>query len=277
AWPLVVAHRGGGALAPENTLAAARAAAAAGADGWEFDVQLTKDGEAILMHDESLARTTNARDVFPGRAPRRVEDFTLEEIKRLDAGSWFLARDPFGTLAGGQVPGELSTAFRGEPVPTLREALLATRELGLLADVELKGSLAAFALSGRQRSLVQRTVAVIDELGMTDRVLVSSFAGEMIGYVKELAPTITAAPIVIFPPQDLRGYLDRLGADGVAVSTMGFSPQAAAALAEAGYQVYVWTVNDPAPLRRYAGLDGLAGIITDWPHRLVGILTARGD
>jgi glycerophosphoryl diester phosphodiesterase len=114
--PQLVAHRGASAYAPEHTLAAYRLAIEQGADYVEQDLAVTRDGELICLHDESLERTTNVEDVFPDRATvepatgrRRwlAVDFTLEEIKRLDAGSWFHPR------------------FAGERVPTWEEAVRA--------------------------------------------------------------------------------------------------------------------------------------------------------
>src|SRR6056297_3325387 len=98
-----IAHRGAGSIAPENTLIAARKAHALGADYWEFDVQLTGDHRLILMHDDTLERTTNVEEVFPNRTSYRVGNFTLEEIRTLDAGSWFVNDDPFGEVEKGNV------------------------------------------------------------------------------------------------------------------------------------------------------------------------------
>src|SRR3954449_1736702 len=86
---VVIAHRGASAYGPENTLATYKQAIRMKADYVELDLQMTKDGQLIAMHDETLARTTNAKELFPSRSPWRVKDFTLEEISRLDAGSWF--------------------------------------------------------------------------------------------------------------------------------------------------------------------------------------------
>jgi glycerophosphoryl diester phosphodiesterase len=158
--PLVIAHRGARSLAPENTLAAAMAAWRLGADGWELDVRMTKDGELILMHDETLSRTTNAPSLFPNRSPWLVSDFTLEEIKMLDAGSWFVDQDPYGTIAAGEVSPEEAAKFRGEKVPTLKEALALTKELGFWVNIELK-SRPSFALSPQTKALADRTVALI--------------------------------------------------------------------------------------------------------------------
>lgn len=115
-----VAHRGASAYAPENTLAAVRLARTQRADMFEIDVQQTKDNKLVLMHDTTLARTTNVEEVYPNRAPWRVSDFTLAEIKRLDAGSWF------------------ATRYRDERVPTLDEVLKAMdgQGLGMLLEVK---------------------------------------------------------------------------------------------------------------------------------------------
>lgn len=90
--PVMVAHRGAASYAPENTLASIDAAARLGFEWVENDVQRTKDGELVILHDSSLARTTNVEQVFPDRSPWNVSDFTLREIEKLDAGSWFGAK-----------------------------------------------------------------------------------------------------------------------------------------------------------------------------------------
>ncbi|BFO20579.1 hypothetical protein SHKM778_69670 [Streptomyces sp. KM77-8] len=95
----MIAHRGASAYAPENTLAAVDKAAALGVDWVENDVQRTRDGELVVLHDDSLQRTTDVEEVFPDRAPWKVSDFTAAEIARLDAGSWFDA-----AYAGARVP-----------------------------------------------------------------------------------------------------------------------------------------------------------------------------
>ncbi|MFJ6698538.1 glycerophosphodiester phosphodiesterase [Streptomyces sp. NPDC091272] len=103
--PTVIAHRGASAYAPENTLAAVDRADTLGIDWVENDVQRTKDGELVILHDESLARTTDVEQRFPDRSPWKVQDFTAAEINTLDAGSWFGA------------------AFAGTRVPTLKQYL----------------------------------------------------------------------------------------------------------------------------------------------------------
>lgn len=103
--PVVFAHRGASAYAPENTLAAVDKADALGFDWVENDVQFTKDGVLVVVHDTDLRRTTDAEEVFPDRTSWAVKDFTAAEIARLDAGSWFGPR------------------FAGTRVPTLKQYL----------------------------------------------------------------------------------------------------------------------------------------------------------
>src|SRR5688572_17841479 len=114
----IVAHRGASGVAPENTLAAVRLALKQGADIIENDIMRTSDGQLVIMHDVSLARTTDVEQVFPDRSPWNVGSFTLAEIKQLDAGSWF------------------SPKFAGERVPTLREWVLAVGSAGMLLEAK---------------------------------------------------------------------------------------------------------------------------------------------
>ncbi|MBC7169672.1 glycerophosphodiester phosphodiesterase [Candidatus Bipolaricaulota bacterium] len=273
--PLVLAHRGARSVAPENTLAAARRAAELGADGWELDVQLTADGELIVMHDGTLTRTTDAASVFPGRAPWRVADFTLDEIRTLDAGSWFMREDPFGTIAGGEVTRDEAQAYRGERVPTLREALLLSADLGLVVNIELKGTPLA-PLSPQGREMVEKVVALVRELGLVEGVIVSSFDHERIRYLKAIAPDIPAALLVLVLPSDPVGYVKGYGADALNPQATAYDGGSARQLRAAGYGVYLWTVNAPDELARFAADPCVSGIITDWPQRLRTILGPTG-
>lgn len=271
---LVIAHRGARSLAPENTLAAARAAWEVGADGWELDVQLTRDGQIVLMHDESLARTTDARHVFPDRSPWKVGDLSLEEIRMLDAGSWFVHEDPFGTIRSGEVAAERGALYSGEPVPTLREALLLSKELGLWVNIELKGAPLS-SLSPGRKALVDGVVALVRELEV-ERVLLSSFDHEMIRYAKALGPEIPGALLVLSVNIDPVVYLRGVGADALNSRFTAYDPVWAAALRDAGFGVFVWTVNETADLLRFSLEPSVSGIITDWPQRLRALLDRGG-
>ncbi|MFQ6034070.1 MAG: glycerophosphodiester phosphodiesterase, partial [Candidatus Bipolaricaulia bacterium] len=255
---LNIAHAGASSLAPQNTLAAGRKALQAGADLWAIDTRLTKDGVFVLMHDESLKRTTDVEQVFPSRSPWLVKDFTLEEIKELDAGSWFVETDPFGRIRAGNVPVEDQQAYIGEPVPTLREALEFTRENDWRVDIEVK----PMGYLPRER-IAEQVVTLIEETGMEDRVMVSSFDHDLLREVKRLSNIPTAA-LVIFAPRDPVKYRADLGADAYDPSPLAFNPQVAAELRELGYGVYIWTYNEPNQLRNFAATEGVSGIFTDF-------------
>ena len=100
---LNIAHRGARSLVPENTLAAARKGLAIGADLWELDVAMSADGVPFVVHDDTLARTSNVKAVYPDRSPWTNHLFTWAEIQQLDFGSWFVTTDPFKQIAAGNV------------------------------------------------------------------------------------------------------------------------------------------------------------------------------
>ena len=141
----VCAHRGARAIAPENTLMAAREALNAGADFWELDVAWSADKKLVVFHDEYLDRTTDVREHagFLDRAPWPVHAFSLEELRRLDAGSWFAIADPYGTIAAGNVRQETLAAMSGQRIPTLGEALEFSRANNLPVNLEIKDQLQA--------------------------------------------------------------------------------------------------------------------------------------
>jgi hypothetical protein len=101
--PLIIAHIGASMLAPENTLASAALAADLGVYGLETDIHISKDGKPFLLHDDTFVRTTDVKVIYPNSAADRVEYFSLEEATRLNAGKWFVERDPYKTIRGGQV------------------------------------------------------------------------------------------------------------------------------------------------------------------------------
>lgn len=160
----IAGHRGHSAGAPENTLAAFHKAYELGGKGvtCETDVALTKDGELVLLHDETVDRTTNGHGL--------VSDMTYAEVAKLDAGGWF---------------GE---AFAGEPIPLLRDALLLGRELGIVYQVELK-------IYDRNDEIFPRLRALIDELQCANLLQFSSFDFVQLRKVKELIPEVPTVAI----------------------------------------------------------------------------------
>ncbi len=264
---LNIAHRGARSLAPENTLAAAGKALAIGADMWELDVAMTADGELFVVHDDTLERTSNVKQVFPDRRPWSNHLFTLAEVRSLDFGSWFVTTDPFKQIAAGKVTPEEQASYRGVQAPTLREALAFTRDNGWRVNIEIKD------LTGTpgDATVVEKVVALIKELGMVDRVLVSSFNHAYIQRVKAVEPRIPTGALVERAAPDPAALLRRLGAQAYNPKGGTIRPEEIGALRDQGFDVYIWTVNDEADMRALVAARA-SGIFTDYPQLLKPIV-----
>ncbi|MHA1648286.1 MAG: glycerophosphodiester phosphodiesterase family protein [Promethearchaeota archaeon] len=138
--PKIIAHRGAAYLAPENTMLAFQKADEVGAHGWEVDVRISIDGVFFLMHDTDLKRTTDIAAVFPDKIDEDAGSFTIAELQQLDAGSWFVDRDPFGAISGGRVSTEDADLFRGVKIPLLDEILNYTLQNPHWIDIDMKKS-----------------------------------------------------------------------------------------------------------------------------------------
>jgi len=249
-----VAHRGASDDAPENTLAAVEEGIAQGADLVEIDLQRSSDGKLVVIHDTYLARTTNAEEVFPDRAPWNVGDFTFQELRTLDAGSW----------KGDQ--------FAGEQIPTLEEVLdtLAGSGTGLLLEVkspELYPGLAqdvATALQERPRWWRSAPLA--------QRLIVQSFNWDFMAEFDELAPHLTLGLLGRAEASELP---DLAWADQINPSHTEINEDWVDAVHEHGFEVYVYTVNEPDDMRR-AERIGVDGIISDRPALLRDVLDESG-
>lgn len=242
--PRVIAHRGFSGRAPENTLAAVRRAIEVGADMVEVDVLLSRDGRVVVLHDDTLDRTTD------GRGPAAALD--LEAIRALDAGSWF------------------SKEFAGEIVPTLEEVLDLVRGR-ILLNVEIKGEAVTPEVEG---GIVEKVVRQVAERGMGDQVIVSSFEPEALRQVRELGAGVRTASLY---NRDLhRGMaplavMDAVGASGFNLSARELTPEILAECHRHGRPVAVYTVNKTADLRR-AIAAGVDAIFTDHPDRMLALL-----
>jgi glycerophosphoryl diester phosphodiesterase len=294
--PVVLAHRGDSSHAPENTLQAAALGHGAGADAWEFDVQLTRDGVPIVLHDPSLLRTTDVTRVFP-RDERAdlgylAAEFTLDEVRRLDAGSWFVApaggprsASAFGTLDGLEPADREAFESGGVRIPTLEEALRLTADLHWLANIEIK--------SGHDGdfTLLDAVLGVVVRLGVADRVLVSSFDHAEVA--RTAASDVgVATGVLAATPLDRPGeYVRRLGADAYHASAGALGAAGARYLRErsprtlrvadlAGCRrlhvpVLAYTVNECGAEKMAGHLAeaGVAGLFTDDPRSVVASFT----
>ncbi|MFO7739850.1 MAG: glycerophosphodiester phosphodiesterase family protein [Desulfatiglandaceae bacterium] len=267
---LNIAHRGARSLAPENTLAAARKAFEVGADFWEVDVAVTADEALILFHDDSLTRTTDAKKRFPDRAPWTFTTFTSSEINLLDAGSWFLEADPFARITAGEVTAEEQASFRGERIPTLQEALLFTQANNWRINVELK----RLPPPMDRFPVVDRVLSLIEDLAIDPRQFVlSSFNHEWLRQVRRHNPNISLQALIGFSqiePQDW-GSLE-FGTYNARVTLT--DEDQVHNLKEKGIGVNLYIVNDREDMLRFIAA-GAAGLITDFPQTLAGLLKKR--
>lgn len=266
--PLVIAHRGARSVAPENTLMAARKGFELKADLWELDVALTSDGEMVVIHDDTLKRTSNVRDLFPLREPWQVHTFSLADLKTLDFGSFFVKNDPFGQIRANNVtPADLEK-MTGLKIPTLREALNLTKELKWQVNVELKD------LSGLDGDahIAESVVALINELEMAKSVIISSFNHSYIFRVKAANASIRTAALVEKPVSDPLLLLQDLDAQAYNPGIKEFSEfDQIGKIRQAGFDVYIWTVNDAETMRSLINA-GVSGIFTDFPQLMVEVL-----
>lgn len=219
-YPRIIAHRCGGALAPENTLAGLRVAARLGCRGVEFDAMLAADGVPVLIHDETLERTTSGRG--------RVADSDSAQLIRLDAGE------------------RHHRAFAGESLPTLDQALLLCAELGLWANVEIKPSAGQEAETGR---IVARSATAA-----RCTVLLSSFSDVALRSAAEAAPQLPRALLVEAIPADWRERVAAVGALALHASMRELTADMLGAVRESGIPLACYTVN-----RREDGERLLAG------------------
>lgn len=265
--PTIVAHRGARSVAPENTLLSAQRAYDFQSDQWELDVRLSKDGKLVLIHDPNFMHTSDAERVFSMRFFWKVQNFTLDEIKQLDAGSWYLKKDPFGEIKKGTVTAAEQERMIGEPFPTLREALQFTKDKNWSVNVEIKD------VSGTpgDAEIVQKTVTLIEEMGMQEHVIISSFNHDYLKQVKQLNSDLKTAALVDEMDDPLK-LLQDIGADAINPSFKSIKDLSIIqTLREAGYDVYVWTVNDENTMMTLINA-GVSGIITDYPQRLFVVL-----
>jgi len=242
----VIAHRGFSGAAPENTIAAVRAAVEINADMVEIDVTLTSDGHIVVIHDEILDRTTSGSG--------KVSDFTRAELQQLDAGAWF------------------APEFAGERIPSL-DAVLDEIEDRILLNVEIKSEAV-------ERGIVAKVASAIQRQRMEDQVVVSSFSPTALEQMHTEAPEIRTAVLYntsFHKGQDAVEIVDGLGASVFNIKRQRLNKKMLHRCREHDIPVGLYTVNKPRRMRRLVK-KGIDAIFTDHPDRLLEILnpTAMG-
>jgi len=241
---LAIAHRGFSGGAPENTLAAFKRAMEVGSDMIELDVHLSKDGQVVVIHDDTLKRTTSGIG--------KVADFSLRELKQLDAGKWFGSR------------------FFGEKIPTLKEVLDLTRGK-IPVHIEMKeGDLGRYTIT----DLADRSLVEVEKAGLLDQVLFGSFSLSAVDRIRERNPRLPVALIYNKPwnvPQDATGGrpIPVLSSSGKVLNQANASKAR-----QQGMKVVVWTLDQEEHMEQFLDV-GVDGIITNHPDRLIKILQKR--
>lgn len=238
---LIYAHRGASGHAPENTLEAFRLAIEMGADGFELDVHMSKDGALMVIHDETVDRTTNGTGF--------VKDLTLAQLKALDASNGM-------------------EAYRGAAIPTLEEVFRLIRHTHHIVNVEIKTDEYFYP------ALEEKCLALAKEMGVEDRVIYSSFNHYTLIRLRQLKPDAKLGMLfgdIMVKPWE---YAAQLNVDYLHPMKMNiYVPDFAEDARTAGYGINMWTVNDPETIRRCLEKD--VGIITNYPDLAVSLRNAR--
>jgi glycerophosphoryl diester phosphodiesterase len=229
----VIGHRGAAAHAPENTLAGFHVAKSFGCSWVEFDVRLAADGAPVICHDDRLDRTTNGRG--------RIAKLPLAAIRQFDAGSWF------------------GVGFAGEHVPTLDEALLCCRELGLGANVEIK------AERGLGPATATTVASCLERLaGRLPPILISSFLEDAVAEAAVAAPTVARGMLWRKIPRGWRETARDLGCATIHCGHTDLTEEITAEVRGAGYPLLVYTVNDATRARQLFSW-GVTSVFSDAP------------
>lgn len=249
--PLIIAHRGASAVAPENTLAAFQKAIEAGAEGIEFDVRISKNGVPVVFHDSTLKRMT--------RREGRTSNFTAEELAGLDVGTWFNAK----------FPAKASEKFSGESVPSLTKLFSFLKGYRGRLYLEMKGS------PSETSALAEAIVKIIRESVFLPQIVVKSFKLEAVEKIKTLLPEVATA--ALFAPKILtvlrkqnrvieqaRAFL----ADELSLHYSLATEKLVRKAKNEGFPTTIWTADHPMWVRRASEI-GIHAIITNNPARLL--------
>lgn len=250
-FPFIIAHRGASAISPENTLGAFRQAIEDGADGLEFDVRITKNGVPVVFHDPTLKRIAGKN--------ARVIRLTSDELRSVDAGSWFNIRNPQRSNAN----------FSNERISTLEETLEFLGDYKGLLYIELKCS------DAEMPCLVEAVAGIVRNSKLLSNIIVKSFALPALKKIKESVPNVRTA--ALFAPK-IMALLRRqslliekaLECEANEIS-LHFSLASQKIVEKAkmqGLKTIIWTADHPVWVKRGAEI-GLQAIITNDPARLL--------
>lgn len=236
----IIAHRGFSGKYPENTMLAFSKAVEIGADGIELDVHFTKDGEIVIIHDETIDRTTDGTGF--------VRDYTYEELSRFNA---------YGRFEG---------QFEFQRIPTLREYFELVKDVeGFITNIELKTGI--FEYEGIEKAVID----LVKEFGLEDRTILSSFNHFTVMRCKEYEPSIKTGFLVESWIIGMGEYTKSHGIDCVHPIFVNLKPELYAEMKNAGREVNTWTVNEYEDIRRLADM-GVDALIGNYPDRMTELL-----
>lgn len=209
----------------------------------ELDVHLTKDREVVVIHDETLERTTSGKG--------KVLNHTLSELKKLDAGAWF------------------TPEFSGEKIPTLEEVLQSLKGK-VQINIEIKNGPVYY------EGIEERVLAIVSKNSMLDQVIISSFDHFCLKRIKELCPDLPTGRVVklgvlyvarLLKPEKIA---QSVGASGLHVNKSYLTPDLLHRARQYGLKVLVWTVNEPEQMQSFREM-GVDGIVTNFPDKLKAV------
>ncbi|MHA0857912.1 glycerophosphodiester phosphodiesterase [Paenibacillus sp. CMAA1364] len=236
------AHRGASAVCPENTMSSFTKGLELGASGIETDVQMTKDGQLVLIHDESVQRTTDGKGF--------VKDMNFDELSMYDAGSWF------------------GHSFKSERIPLLEELLDLLRERDTILNIELKNGI--FMYPGMEKKVID----LVRQFGMTERVILSSFNHYSLVHCKSIAPEIRTGILYMEGLYRPWNYAVSVGAETLHANHLTVRPELVVEAEKHGITYLPFTANSPDRMKTLIHA-GVSGMITDYPDVLDKILSNR--
>ncbi|OUQ16499.1 glycerophosphodiester phosphodiesterase [Lachnoclostridium sp. An14] len=239
----VYAHRGYSGKYPENTMLAFKKAAETGCDGIELDVQLTSDGQVVIIHDEKIDRTTDGTG--------NVKDYTLEELKKFNAAASWNGKYGF------------------EPIPTLEEYFQWVKDTDLVTNIEIKSGVYYY------EELEEKTLALVRKYGLEKKIIFSSFLHSSITLLRKLAPEIPCGALVEYENLGNPGYYcEKFDFQYYHPGMKALTEEMVQSCKEHNIPLNVWTINDMGALEQLYEW-GCEGVISNFPGVCRGWLDSK--
>lgn len=237
---VIYAHRGASGSAPENTMAAFRKAVKLGSHGIECDIQMSKDGKLVVCHDELVNRTTDGKGF--------IKDMAYEEIRKLDAGSWF------------------GKEYQGEHIPLLEELLELVQKSGICLNIELKNGIVQY------EGMEDQVVDMVKSYGLLDKTIFSSFNHYSLFDIKEKYPEAYTGALYMEGLYQPWNYFKSIKCNCAHPLYLAAHPIMIEGLLKNGYTINAFTVDDPQIAMKLMS-GGVEGIITNYPEKILEILS----